>query len=157
MVTVNMKTRKVEHQDISWMVDLSYQKRLEYSKHQPNFWRMAENSNEIQREWLEEELKNPKVIVLCCNDKSGFIVGKLIMPPEVYSAGLTLMIDDFCVKNRDLWSTIGKILIDDCGKIAKEMGAKQFLVVSGDHDKEKNQLLESIDLTIASRWYTKEL
>ena len=157
MVIMGMKIRKAEASDVGWMVDLSYQKRLEYSKHQTVYWRMAANSNEIQGEWFAEELKNPKVIALCCDDKSGFIIGKLITPPEVYISGLTLMIDDFCVKSPDLWNTIGKLLIEECGKAAKILGAGQILVVSGDHDKEKNQLLESANLTIASRWYTTEL
>ena len=43
--------------DIPWIVNLSYAKRLEYSKHQPLFWKMAKNSNEIQAKWFEEELQ----------------------------------------------------------------------------------------------------
>lgn len=34
----------------------------------------------------------------------GFIIGKLMHAPEVYnSGGLTLTIDDFCVKLENLW------------------------------------------------------
>lgn len=140
--------------DLEWMVNLSYQKRLQYSIAQPNFWKMAENSNDIQYKYFEEELKNNNIIALCYENKQGFIIGKIITPPEVYDAGLTLMVDDFCVKFSDLWMTIGKKLLQECTDIAKDKGAKQVLVVCGDHDIEKYKLLEDMKLMVASRWYT---
>ena len=33
--------RKATKSDIDWMVELSRQKRLAYSKEQPNFWKIA--------------------------------------------------------------------------------------------------------------------
>lgn len=143
--------------DVDWMVKLSHQKRLAYSKEQPNFWKMAENSDEIQKKYFEKELKNDDVIVLIYEEKQGFIIGKLVTPPEVYDAGLTLMIDDFCIKSGDLWMTIGKELLDECQKRAKNMGAKQILIVCGDHDMQKFSLLETMNMNIASRWYTKTI
>ncbi len=143
--------------DISWMVSLSYAKRLEYSKHQPLFWKMAENSNEIQEKWFEEELQNQNTISLCDSQKRGFIIGNLITPPEVYDAGLTLMIDDFCVQAPHLWQTVGRDLLEECVKSGKEKGAKQILCVCGDLDTEKYKLLENLNLTVASRWYCGEI
>ena len=141
--------------DVNWMVELSHQKRLAYSKEQPNFWKIAKNSDEIQKKYFEKELKNDDVIALIYEEKQGFIIGKLVTPPEVYDAGLTLMIDDFCIKSGDLWMTIGKELLDECQKRAKNMGAKQILVVCGNHDMQKLSLLETMNMNIASRWYTK--
>ena len=153
-----MKTiRKANKNDISWMVNLSYQKRLAYEKMQPNFWKIAENSNEIQKKYFEEELKNENVIALIFEEEQGFIIGKLITPPEVYDAGLTLMIDDFCVKSQDLWMTIGKDLLSECQRKSKIIGAKQILVVCGDSDTQKLLLLEAMNMKIASRWYTKTI
>jgi len=143
--------------DIPWMVNLSYAKRFEYSKHQPLFWKIAENSNEIQARWFEEELQNEKAIALCDSQKQGFIIGKLVNPPEVYDAGLTLMIDDFCVQTPNLWQTIGRNLLEECVKSGKEKGVKQILCVCGDFDAEKYKLLENLNLTVASRWYCGEI
>ena len=147
--------RKAKKTDIEWMVELSHQKRLAYSKKHQNFWKMAENSDEMQKKYFEKELENENVIALIYEDKQGFIMGKLITPPEVYDAGLTLMIDDFCVKSDDLWITIGNKLLDECQREAKIMGAKQILVVCGDHDTQKFLLLEAMNMNVASRWYTK--
>ena len=143
--------------DINWMVKLSHQKRLAYSKEEPNFWKIAKNSDEVQKKYFAKELKNDDVIALIYEEKQGFIIGKLVTPPEVYDAGLTLMIDDFCIKSGDLWMTIGKELLDECQKRAKNMGAKQILVVCGDHDMRKFSLLETMSMNIASRWYTKKI
>ena len=148
--------REATKSDIDWMVELSHQKRLAYSKEQPNFWKMAENSDEVQQKYFEKELKNDNVIALIYEEKQGFIIGKLVTPPEVYDAGLTLMIDDFCISG-DLWMTIGKELLDECQKRAKNMGAKQILIVCGDHDMQKFSLLETMNMNIASRWYTKTI
>ena len=144
-------------QDVSWMVDLSHLKRFDYEKHQKQFWKMAKNSDEIQRKYFVEELKRENVIALCATDLSGFVIGKLISPPEVYDAGLTLMIDDFCVKSADLWMSVGLQLLSEIKSQAKEKGAKQVLVVCGDFDSAKYQLLKKMNLSVASKWYVGSL
>jgi len=149
--------RKANKTHIDWMVEMSYQKRLNYSKKQKIFWKISENSNEIQKKYFEKELKNKNVIALIYQEKQGFVIGKLISPPEVYDAGLTLMIDDFCVKSDDLWLTVGKELLNECKREAKIMNAKQILVVCGDHDRQKFLLLETMNMRVASRWYTKTI
>ena len=151
----NPMIRKAKKSDIKLMVEFSYQKRLSYAKAQPNFWKMAENSNEIQVKWFEKLLQEKNTIALICNKKQGFIIGNVITPPEVYDAGLTLMIDDFCVKSENLWLTTGKELLEKCQKKAKDMGVKQILVVCGNHDQEKSLFLKSQNLNIASNWFTK--
>lgn len=74
--------------------------------------------------------------------------------PEAYDpGGLTLMIDDFCVKAPELWNTVGKSLINKIKIIVKAKGAEQILIVAGAHDQAKVQFLRSIVLSIASEWY----
>jgi len=86
----------------------------------------------------------------------GFIIGKVIPAPEVYDpGGLTLMIDDFCVKD-DNWQDMGVKLIDQIKLIAQDKGVTQLVVVSGDHDGTKCLFLEQIGLSVASRWYVGE-
>ena len=139
------------------MVHLSHKKRLEYSKSQPNFWKMAKNSDALQKQWFEEEIAKDDIISLCLNDKRGFIIGKIINPPEVYDAGPTLMIDDFCVESPDLWMAVGIKLLNEIISIAKQKGVVQIVVVCGDHDLQKSQLLEKFNLNVASRWYIKTI
>jgi hypothetical protein len=88
----------------------------------------------------------------------GFIIGKLVEAPKVYDpGGLTLMIDDFCIGNAEDWNTVGFSLISEIKKVAKEKGASQIVVVSGDSDTDKCLFLEKVDLSIASKWYVGSL
>jgi hypothetical protein len=88
----------------------------------------------------------------------GFIIGKLVLAPEVYDpGGLTLMIDDFCVKDDDSWDSVGAALIDALREASKKTNASQILVVSGHHDSAKCDFLTSVGLSIASRWYVGSL
>ena len=87
-------------------------------------------------------------------EEEGFLIGRIMKAPEAYDpGGLTLMIDDFCVKAPELWNTVGKSLINKIKIIVKAKGAEQILIVAGAHDQAKVQFLRSIVLSIASEWY----
>jgi hypothetical protein len=148
---------KTTASDIPWMVKLSHQKRLDYSMAQENFWKMAPNSDELQAKWFESEIIRDEVIALCAKDSQGFVIGKIVNPPEIYDAGLTLMIDDFCVKSPTLWLSVGLHLLNEIISQAKARGVAQILVVCGSHDLAKLQLLEKLDLSCASKWHTKPI
>lgn len=140
--------------DIEPMVSLSYRKRKNYEKAQPQFWKYAENAEEIQTKWFEELLSRDDHILLVAKENSnikGFVIGRLVKAPEVYNpGGLTLMIDDFACED---WINVGKQLMDKIAVIAKEKGAVQFCVVAGNHDLDKCDFLEDFGLTCASKWY----
>jgi hypothetical protein len=148
-----MKIRTATKQDIEWMVSLSRSKRVQYEQQQKQFWKMAENSDAVQRKFFAEEIVKENIVALCAEDQSSFIIGKIISPPEVYDAGLTFLIDDFCVSLPNLWMSVGLKLLQEAMAKSELKGVKQVLVVCGDHDLQKSQLLEKINLTVASRWY----
>jgi ribosomal protein S18 acetylase RimI-like enzyme len=143
--------------DITSMVELSYQKRKNYEKAQPQFWRYSENAEDIQTKWFAELLSRDDYVLLVAKENSnikGFIIGKLVKAPEVYDpGGLTLMIDDFCVKSEIDWQSVGLELMNDIRLIAKEKGAAQFYVVSGAHDHAKCDFLEKFGLSNAAKWF----
>ncbi len=141
--------------DIEAMVLLSDQKRCEYAKLQPQFWRRAENANEVQIKWFKELLERKDYFLLVAEGDSiivGFVIGRVVAAPQVYNpGGMTMMIDDFCVKGPSNWSIIGKDLIDVLRNISEDVS--QLLVVCGVHDEEKRQFLREIGLSVASEWY----
>ena len=148
---------KATKQDVGWMVALSHQKRVSYEKTQPHFWKMADDSDLIQHNYFLEEISKDSVIALCSNDNLGFIIGKIITPPEVYDTGKTLMIDDFCVVDEKLWINIGKELLQECIRYGKVEGTRQVLTVCGHHDLPKQQLINKLGLTIVSNWFAKTI
>ena len=149
--------QKAKKSDIPWMVSLSHNKRKNYAEAQKQFWKMAKNSDDVQQKWFEELLEQQDVIALVSDDKKGFVIGKIITPPEVYDAGLTLMIDDFCVAEEGLWTSIGRDLIAEIKKIAAGQEVGQILVVSGAHDLAKNNFLREMNLSVASNWFVQNL
>jgi hypothetical protein len=148
---INLATKP----DITSMVDLSYQKRKNYEKAQPQFWKYAKNAEEIQAKWFEELLEHQDYILLVAKDKNkivSFVIGRLVNAPEVYNPeGLTLMIDDYSVETQENWTDIGKELLKKIAKISKEKGAAQFCIVAGAHDNNKCSFLEDFGLSWASR------
>ena len=144
--------------DVPSLVALSYQKRRLYEKAQPKFWKYAgDHAEQAQTKWFEESLTLDDHIMLTATQGDtivGFIIGKLVAAPEVYNpGGLTLMIDDFCVKHPSDWLVVGAKLIDEIKIRAKEKGAAQIVVVSGAQDEPKRQFLRSCKLSPASEWY----
>lgn len=155
LITIRSST----HFDIKALVLLSKAKRLYYEKAQPQFWKYAGSKAEkIQADWFEELLSNKDYVMLTAEDLNheilGFIIGKLVPAPEVYNpSGLTLMIDDFCVRSEDLWPSVGGKLIEAIKHQSIDKGAAQILVVCGAHDNLKRQFLISQNLSVTSEWF----
>ncbi len=179
----NIFIRPATLSDINAMVALSITKRLAYEKAQPQFWKYAgESGDNAQKAWFKELLTHKDYILMVAtrhgersvaiqknskdwiasplarNDDEdsvlGFIIGKLMPAPEVYNPnGLTLMIDDFCVKSENLWESVGAQLAEAIKKEGKAKGAAQILVVCGAHDNPKRKFLQNQNLSIASEWF----
>ncbi len=161
--------RTSEFSDIDAMVSLSKAKRKLYEKAQAVFWRYAgEEGDKAQEKWFKELLEDKNHVIFTASacakasvDKEsdtqkilGFIIGKLMSAPEVYNpGGLTLMIDDFCVKSENLWQSVGHKLIEKIKAAAKAKGAIQILVVCGAYDNPKRKFLSQQNLSIASEWF----
>jgi N-acetylglutamate synthase-like GNAT family acetyltransferase len=153
--------RKATKKDIPNMVALSYEKRRDYEKTQPQFWKHADGAEDAQTKWFEFLMFKDIGIFLVAEAQNkivGFVRGKLENAPEVYDpGGLTLVIDDFCVETPDFWHIIGKQLLEEITAQAKQKGAFQVVVVSGYHDEPKRQFLKSQGLGVASEWFVGKI
>ncbi|HQY22392.1 MAG TPA: GNAT family N-acetyltransferase [Gammaproteobacteria bacterium] len=155
----NIVIRLATSVDIEHMVAMSYQKRRDYEKAQPQFWKWAGVDAEVlQAKWFSELIARDEHVILVATDSNekimGFIIGRLMPAPAVYNpGGLTLMIDDYCIENEHLWGSVGIKLINEIKVIAKAKQAVQILVVCGAHDKVKSQFLKNRGLAVASEWH----
>ncbi len=147
--------REATVQDIYAMVALSDIKRCEYAVAQPQFWKRADNANQMQMEWFEELFTHENCFLYVAEEDSkiiGFAIGRVVAAPEVYNpGGMTMMIDDFCVNDPSLWSSVGKYLVDALRNASEDV--KQLLIVCGAHDQDKRKFLKEIGLSVASEWY----
>ena len=88
--------------DVPLFVRFSYSKRLDYEKAQPQFWKYAGDSAEdSQKKWFEELLTRDDYIILTATRHDivvGFIIGKLMPSPEVYSVFVNYRGSNFSTK-----------------------------------------------------------
>ena len=153
--------RSAQLADVAHMVELSEQKRAEYEKHKPEFWRKADDSAEKQLPYFEQQIRSEHVIALIHELDGvidGFVIAMLISAPAVYDpGGLSCFIDDFVVKDPSLWQSVGVALLNDVSHEAKNRGAVQSIVVCGHHDTSKQLMLASTGSSIASEWWVKTI
>jgi hypothetical protein len=87
----------------------------------------------------------PDTVFLVAEDEGhmqGFVIARKFPTPPVYApGGSTWLIDDFCVATPDAWQTAGKVLLAEASAAARARGAGQVVVVCGDHDHAKAELL----------------
>ena len=154
---MNGTIRNAEGADVPRMVELSEQKRTEYEQQQPIFWRKARDSASAQKPYFEHLLTLDNTIVLvyeCEGTIQGFVIAGLHTAPPVYDpGGLTCNIDDFVVEHADLWSSVGRALLEAAVSEARRREAVQVVVVTGAHDHSKREMLASIGLSLASEWW----
>lgn len=153
--------RKARLIDVPPMVDLSEQKRIEYQRYQPTFWRKAEDSREKQIPFFASLMGSDRAIALVHERGGkidGFIIALLQPAPPVYDpGGLTCIIDDFIVAEAKDWQTVGKRLLSEVIREAKRRGAVQVVVVCGRYDAPKRIMLASVGCSIASEWWVREI
>lgn len=157
----NIAINSATTDDIAQMMKLSLEKRLQYEKAQPLFWKKADDSEAVQTNYFLDLLKNTNFMLLTAkHDKImfGFIIGHIVSAPSVYNpGGLTCMVDDFCINNETSWQSTGALLLDALKIQAKKLHAIQIVIVSGDHDKNKKDFLQKAELAIVSNWYQGSL
>jgi hypothetical protein len=161
MVSFNQKEtfmpiRPATLRDVSIMIAMSEAFRTQLQQYQPVFWRKAADSAEKQTPYFEKLVQDESVITLVHETDTkvdGFIIAGFMEAPPVYNpAGLTCLVDDFCV---DEWATTGRALLDLAMEEAKARGAVQIVVICPHLDEAKRAMLRGKDLTIASEWYVR--
>jgi len=156
-----MPLRRAEGRDVTEMVELAEQRRLQYQRYQPTFWRKAEDSREQHIPFLESLLKREDVIILVRESTEkieGFVIADFVAAPPVYNpGGPTCRVDDFCVAEENLWENVGLALLNEVLRLAKEHGAAQSVVVCGHLDQPKRAMLTQLGYSLASEWYVRDL
>jgi GNAT superfamily N-acetyltransferase len=156
-----MRIRRAVETDIDGAVDLAERRRLEDQLHQPVFWRKAADSAASTGNFFRTLLAEEETIFLVAtvgHRLRGFLIARQFPAPPVYApGGSTWCIDDFCVVDPAEWQTAGRALLAEASSLLEARGAAQIVVVCGNHDRPKTELLEAAGLSIASNWWTRPL
>ena len=145
--------------DVPRMVELSEQKRTEYERYQPVFWRKADGAGEKQVPFFVAQLTKPNAIALVQEELgkiNGFVIAVLVESPPVYDpGGLTCLIDDFTVARKADWESIGPPLLEEVRRRALANGAVQMVVFCGHLDEPKRVMLSDLGFSIATEVYVR--
>ena len=156
-----MDVRKALESDIEAAVGLAERTRRQYQKFQPTFWRKAPDSVAKTRALFTKLIAEPGVYFLVAvegRQQLGFLIATKFPAPPVNAAGGDIyLVDDFCVAEPHHWLTIGEALLSHATTLLHEHGVTQIVVVCGDRDLPKTEMLRRSDLTIASNCWTKAL
>jgi NTP pyrophosphatase (non-canonical NTP hydrolase) len=147
--------------DVPQMVRLAAQRRGQYARYQPIFWREAADASAKHAPYLARLIARNDVIALVSEDgaaTNGFIIATLAAPPPVYyPGGLVCTIDDFMVADPTLWPTTGRALLTAVATQARARGAALTVVVCGHRDEPKRAMLAGQQYAIASEWWIRGL
>ena len=140
---------------------LSQKKRMSYEKAQPLFWKMAHNGDPFQKDYFLQQITWPQIIPLLyqenINSITGFIIADVQSHSKVFNPGPICHVDDFAIADKELWSSVGKNLLDTTYAKAFEKGASYLKVVSGRHDTLKQKFLENYDSEVMINWWTGKI
>jgi len=156
-----LDVRKATESDIEAAIGLIERTRRQYQKYQPTFWRKAADSVATTRTFFTGLVGEPGTYFLVAEEGRqmlGFLIARKFPNPPAYApGGDTYLIDDFCVVEPHHWLTTGEALLSHASTLIHEHGAAQLVVVCGERDLPKAEMLRRSDLTIASNWWTKPL
>lgn len=153
-----MDVRRSVSDDLPGMVRLAENRRLQYQEYQPTFWKKADNSAQVTQGFFGKLIDEHGWHCFSAVDGHeilGFLIARETTAPPVYApGGATITVDDFCVRYPEDWPGVGKALVDTLMATARENGWCQLVIVCGDRDLPKKQMLQDAGLTIASNWFT---
>jgi len=156
-----MAIRNATTEDVARMAELSRTKRAEYETYSPIFWKMADSPDQAHALYLRKLVDNDDAVTLVSEDKgmvNGFLIGSLVDAPTVYDPGGKIcMIDDYVVDGQDLWSSVGLSLLERCRAIANAKGCVLQVIVCGQKDRAKSNMLKEANAEVASEWYVRPI
>lgn len=157
-----MLIRKAIVGDVDEIAFLAASKRKQYEKFQPEFHKEAPDALKNHTEFLKASFEKENIVILVGENESkkieGFVIGSLVSAPPVYApGGKIFFVDDFMVRDSNLWPTLGKEMLEKAIQRGREKGAVLANVVCGPRDLPKKEMLEKIGFDIASEWNVKSI
>ncbi len=139
--------------DLEFMLDLAEDRRNEYAKVQPVFWRASAEARPRQGLWFRHLLTlqpDGRARILISRSEAGERAGFLIASPGLVDAhDRNWNVDDFMVLRPELWATAGRRLLTSL--------ACEVTVTCACHDEPKRALMRAAGLRPAFTWFQKTL
>ncbi|HZF96193.1 MAG TPA: hypothetical protein VEZ20_15125 [Allosphingosinicella sp.] len=157
-LSISFLIRPARIDDVRAMTTLIEQRREQYERVQPVFWKRAARSASTTR-WFYTSLlilARHKLVLVADRDGGllGFLIARRVRTPPVYSpGGPTAIVDDFCVKHPEDWMAVGGALLAEARALGRKAGWSQIVVVCGAEDEPKAAFLRATDLAVVTNWW----
>ncbi len=155
---MTQSVRPAETKDLDQLLDIAEQRRDQYARYEPMFWRPAADAVDVQRPHFRDLLEEGGVAVVVAVDDdrvAGFVIASITDSPPVYDpGGRTCVVDDFAVARDEDWSWAGPQLLQQVKGWAAARQAVQVVVVTGHRDDTKRGVLRRAGLSLTSEWWT---
>ncbi len=133
--------------DADWAAGLMDERRREYERYSPVFWRPAAQARARHVRFLRRQLADPATVAL--RSPRGFLIAQL-RPAEAF-------VDDFAVDRAGTWSDDGAELLLAAWSRVRATGVGALRVVTAQADRPKSALLNGLGLDLAEQWWVHEL
>ena len=158
---MRIEVRAARQRDVPAMVRLIEQRRLDYERFEPVFWRRAPRAARRTALFYRLLLLRGSTTALVASEEggvTGFLIARRTRVPPVYDpGGTTVVVDDFAVAGAARWATTGEALLARLRAVGRAAGWRQIVMVCGAADRAKSDLLPAADLHIAATWWTTTL
>jgi hypothetical protein len=139
--------RELSPDDADWAADLMADRRREYERYSPVFWRPAAHARALHVRFLRRQLTSPDTVAL--RTTSGFLIAQL-RPGEAF-------VDDFAIIPGATWTDAGAELLLAVWDRVSAHGVAALRVVTAQADRAKSALLAGLGLDLTEQWWVREL
>ncbi len=131
----------------AWAVGLMEERRREYERYSPVFWRPAADAVAPHTRFLRRQISSDQTIAL--RTGHGFVICQC-RPAEGF-------VDDFTVDSPSRWDTDGAELLRALAARLAAVGVLALRVVTAHADRPKCALLRRLSLSVTEQWWVREL
>lgn len=140
--------RELSVDDVAWVAELMEQRRQDYARFSPVFWRPAADVTGLHARFLRRQISSDANVGL--RTDHGFIIAQR-RPAEGF-------VDDFAVDRDGTWDEYGAVLLLSASqRLAAASALTQVRVVTAHADKPKASMLASLSLQVAEQWWVREV
>ena len=138
--------RPMRDTDAGWAAGLMAERRLEYAKYSPVFWRPRPDIEPAHARFLGTQISDPSVIAIRSDE--GFAIAT--------RTGDQYYVDDFAVLDGQ-WQDVGTELLSAVWRRAEALGTHELRVVTARLDQPKVAMLTALGFRLSQQWWVKPL
>jgi hypothetical protein len=145
----SLPVRPLTNSDLNDVEEIAEARRQQYALYQPVFWRVHPMASSNHKAFLANQLTQDEITALAFDNPNGQLEGYVFAEQKG--------IDDFAVRQPELWGSVGTALLRSAANYLFAKGVEQFTVICGHQDIPKRTALRENGLVCIDCWWTLPL